>query len=103
MGTHAWGGMSWPISSWIRLCCLSCIRIQEPRRAPGRRGICLLGAQPSRYGPSCARWCGSSPVGEPLAPVATIVTERTVRHLVDAGRELLAEPGDADACVDRAH
>jgi hypothetical protein len=41
--------------------------------------------------------------GEPLAPVATIVTERTVRHLVDAGRELLAEPGDADACVDRAH
>ena len=41
--------------------------------------------------------------GEPLAPVATIVTERTVRHLVDAGRELLAEPGDADARVDRAH
>ena len=41
--------------------------------------------------------------GEPLAPMATIVTERTMRHLVDAGRELLAEPGDADACVDRAH
>ena len=41
--------------------------------------------------------------GLSLALVAKIVTERTVRHLVDAGRELLAEPGDADACVDRAH
>src|SRR5437660_1679501 len=41
--------------------------------------------------------------GEPLAPVVTIVTGRTVRHLVDAEWELLTEPGDASACVDRAY
>ena len=32
--------------------------------------------------------------GEPLAPVATIVTDRTVRHLVDATGQVLVEAAD---------
>ena len=73
-----------------------CGGARQEVRLPLGRATVTVSAAPRKMVWALAR-------GEPLAPVATIVTERTVRHLVHAGRELLAEPGDADAWVDRAH
>ena len=73
------------------------------RGAPGRRCACPLGRATVTVPAALRKMVWALTREEPLTPVATIVTECTVRHLLDAGRELLAEPGDADARVDRAH
>ena len=73
------------------------------RGAPGRRCGLPLGRATVTVPDALRKMVWALALWEPLAPVAAIVTGRTVRHLIDAGRELLAEPGDADAFVDRAH